>query len=105
LSLEYLLPMTNDKDELIKGLHNNIQRLKTLYDKKKEACSLLNEEKNNLSKRLQAKEVEIQSLEVKLNTLKMAKTLSGNNGDMLEAKVKVNSMVREIDKCIALLNR
>jgi SMC interacting uncharacterized protein involved in chromosome segregation len=97
--------MINDKDELIRSLHDNIKRLKTLYDKEKVACSLLNEEKNNLSKKLQVKEVEIQSLEVKLNTLKLAKTLSGNNGDMLEAKVKVNSMVREIDKCIALLNR
>jgi phage shock protein A len=97
--------MTNDKDELIKSLHDNIQRLKTLYAQEKEACSLLNNEKINLSKKLQAKEVEIQSLEVKLNTLKMAKTLSGSNSDMLDAKVKVNSMVREIDKCIALLNR
>ena len=36
--------------------------------------------------------------------LKMAKAVSGPGEDTGEAKAKINEMVREIDKCLALLN-
>ena len=37
--------------------------------------------------------------------LRMAKALVSTGGDKAEMKLRVNEMVREIDKCIALLNR
>ena len=39
------------------------------------------------------------------NKLKLAKTMVASSHDVHDAKLKVNRMVREIDKCIALLNR
>jgi len=51
-------------------------------------------------------EVEVKEWEKKYDTLKLAKSLTeGDSNDSTEAKKKVARIVREIDKCIALLNR
>ena len=48
---------------------------------------------------------EIDYIKTKFKTLKIAKTVSGTDNDVYETKLRVNRMVREIDKCIALLNK
>jgi len=45
----------------------------------------------------------INQLEEKIKILKLAKTLENKEGNT-EAKLKINELVREIDKCIGLLN-
>jgi hypothetical protein len=45
----------------------------------------------------------IKQLEEKSKILKLAKTLETKEGNV-EAKLKINELVREIDKCIGLLN-
>ena len=45
----------------------------------------------------------IKKLEEKIKILKLAKTLENKEGNV-EAKLKINELVREIDKCIGLLN-
>jgi hypothetical protein len=96
--------MINDKEELINTLQANVLRLKKLYEGEKEACAVIQSEKSDLSEKLNNKEAECISLEAKFNTLKMAKSLSGKS-ETNDAKTKVAFLVREIDKCIALLNR
>jgi phosphopantetheinyl transferase (holo-ACP synthase) len=97
--------MIKDKDELISVLKANIQRLKVLYEKEKETCSEIKNQNMELTAKFAQKEAELQSLEVKYNTLKLAGSLGGDRIDKTEAKNKVTNLVREIDKCIALLNR
>jgi hypothetical protein len=46
---------------------------------------------------------DIKQLEEKHKILKLAKTLETTEGNV-EAKKKINELVREIDKCIGLLN-
>lgn len=41
----------------------------------------------------------------KYEHLKMARSLTGNDNEAHEAKIKINRIVREIDQCIAMLNR
>ncbi|MCK9204060.1 MAG: hypothetical protein M0P58_06405 [Bacteroidales bacterium] len=45
----------------------------------------------------------IKQLEERIKLLKIAKTLEQKEGNV-EAKLKINELVREIDKCIGLLN-
>jgi hypothetical protein len=45
----------------------------------------------------------IGQLEEKIKLLKIAKTLENKEGTV-DAKLKINELVREIDKCIGLLN-
>lgn len=49
-------------------------------------------------------EAKITALEEANKTIKIAKSLTGAE-DSTEAKLKINALVREIDKCIALLNK
>ncbi len=100
-----LLPtMQGNKEELIERLILSINKLQNLYEKEKEARKKLEAINAELLQQLNKKNDEIEALEVKINTLKLAKSLSGLN-DMHDAKLKVTNLVREIDKCIALLNR
>lgn len=43
-------------------------------------------------------------LEDRIHALKIANTMVGSKEDKLITKQKINSLIREIDKCIALIN-
>ncbi|MFD2910160.1 hypothetical protein ACFSX9_15625 [Flavobacterium ardleyense] len=47
---------------------------------------------------------EIASLEGQLDTLKMVNSLLGSEENKRETKLKINSLIREIDYCIAQLS-
>lgn len=49
-------------------------------------------------------ESERKNLNEELKTAKVAGAISGTNGGSYDAKIRINQLVREIDKCIALLN-
>jgi septation ring formation regulator EzrA len=97
--------MINDKEELVNILEANIKKLISLLEKEKEAGVVLKKINFELSERLNQNEEEYKKLEARFNNLKLAKTLSSKAEDGQQAKLKINSLVREIDKCIALLNQ
>jgi hypothetical protein len=47
----------------------------------------------------------LKELEIKYDRIKLTGALLGEGGNALEAKRKITELVREIDKCVALLNR
>lgn len=58
-----------------------------------------------VSKRTQQNQSdEIASLESQLDTLKMVNSLLGSEENKRETKLKINSLIREIDYCIAQLS-
>jgi ABC-type enterochelin transport system substrate-binding protein len=97
--------MANDKEKLISTLQQNIKQLILLYEQEKVAVTELNKVNLQLLSQLKEKEGAYSALEVKYNTLKLAKIMVNNPLELHHAKLRVNSIVREIDKCIALLNR
>jgi phage shock protein A len=50
-------------------------------------------------------EKKLTDTEEKYNNIKLAKTIISVEDNAHDAKIKMNRIVREIDKCIALLNR
>nr|WP_315199474.1 hypothetical protein [uncultured Flavobacterium sp.] len=70
-------------------------------------------EKNNQDLRLEIKNAavltqnqskEIEQLKTQLETLKIANTLLGSDDNKRDTKLKINSIIREIDYCIAQLS-
>ena len=58
-----------------------------------------------LSKKNQQKQTgEIEALKKQLDTLKMVNSLLGSEENKRETKLKINSLIREIDYCIAQLS-
>ncbi len=58
-----------------------------------------------LSVKLQESEEIINKLEIKYERVRLSGALLGEGENALEAKKKISDLVREIDKCVALLNR
>lgn len=48
---------------------------------------------------------QIASMERRISTLEIAGSLEGGTTDKKAAKARINRLMREVDKCIALLNR
>ena len=97
--------MTEEQHDIIIKLRDKVRTLINLYEKTKKEKLSLQEDNSELLSNLSVKQKEIENLEKKYNTLKLAKAMSGDSEESHEAKVKVNKIVREIDKCIALLNK
>ncbi|MBI9057379.1 hypothetical protein L3049_03710 [Labilibaculum sp. DW002] len=97
--------MDQEPNEIVNSLKEQISELISLYKKSKEEKESLIHEKLELMEKIENLNRDKEELDHQYNTLKLAKTFAANSGDSQEAKVKINRIVREIDKCIALLNR
>lgn len=96
--------MTEEHRNLLDELKNKIKNLNTLYTESRQRNIQSSEEIENLKEALEKQKDEYEELKEKYNTLKTAKSILAPEQDNHEAKIKINKMVREIDKCIALLN-
>ena len=65
----------------------------------------LKSEVEKLKLKLSDNEIISDELKRKLETNDLAKTFVSSGEGSKEAKIKINKIVREIDNCIALLNR
>jgi hypothetical protein len=100
------LIMNEEYNKLIAKLNENIQKLMLLYSSEKEKNNKLSEEVNNLNNELNIYKAKYQETERKYDNLKMARSLNGaDTPDEREARLKLNRIIREIDNCIALLNK
>jgi len=97
--------MSTVSEETLNQLKINIGMLVSKYELQANEIERLKDEKDSLKKTVADKEDENRKLLEQYNTLKLAKVFSGNTNDTLATKEGINSIVREIDKCIALLNR
>ena len=89
----------NEIREYVKRLKKSINGYRENEEKMASQLKKLDEEKTNLQN-------EINQLQEQVKLLKLAKQLEGDSvKDTKEVKLKINEMVREIDKCIALMNK
>jgi len=58
-----------------------------------------------LNSELEKRDARIKDLEIKYERVKLTGALLGGEGNGAEAKKKITDLVREIDKCVALLNK
>ncbi|MDR1673706.1 MAG: hypothetical protein LBS09_09655 [Bacteroidales bacterium] len=65
----------------------------------------LKQQAAELSEAVRVKDLELKNLELKCQNLRFSQTIASSPEDVRRAKLEINRMVREIDKCIALLNR
>jgi uncharacterized coiled-coil DUF342 family protein len=89
----------------IERLHNKLELLLSNYQQIKEELNTSSQKVDELSKKLEVQNETIQQLNEKNKVLKLSSSMQGDQGDNKAAKQKINELVREIDKCIALLNK
>ena len=66
---------------------------------------VLEQENNDLSDELKKKEDEISTLQDKIKLMNISKSVDVSKEEVKASRLKINEYVREIDKCIALLNK
>jgi cell shape-determining protein MreC len=97
--------MTERETLLLREFKDKLDQMIDLHQKMKAESQLLKEEKKRLNEQLNLLTISNRDLAKKVEDLRFAKTLVGANEDSHEAKIKINRLVREIDKCISLLNK
>ena len=97
--------MNVDSSEIYGRIKQKVQVLVVAYERAKQENEQRKAQKVELEKQLKAKELAYIELEERYSRLKLAKALKVSEADAHEAKIKVNRIVREIDKCIAFLNK
>jgi hypothetical protein len=97
--------MTPELANEIKLLKNNLHKVKELHSNSVIEINALKQEISKLSQEVEQKEKENKEIENKFESLKLAKIIATSSTDAHDAKIKLNRIVREIDKCISLLNK
>jgi len=91
-------------EELI-VLNRKLDELVSRYSDLNSELTDLKNGNEALTALLQEREDKIKELEIKYERVKLSGALLGEGENASEAKIKINELVREIDKCVALLNR
>ena len=95
-----------ETEQLIDSFKSKFATLAERYTALKAENARLVGENEELRQKLDEKEKEIAENKKEQNTQQLARTfLAASGNDPQEAKNKINKIVREIDNCIALLNR
>lgn len=90
--------------EAIYLLEDKLKDLLYRYEFLKEENQILLKNYAKLHHILQEKTQELKIKQEEYSLLKIAKTIEGSRENTKETKQKINTLVREIDKCIDLLN-
>ena len=91
----------------LEAIHLLEDRLKTLlanYEFLKEENEILLQNVGKLQLQINRNQQTIEDQTKKFELLKIAKTIDGSNDSTRETKLKINALIREIDKCIVQLS-
>jgi chromosome segregation ATPase len=94
----------NGLSELIDSLEVNFFKLNQKVAQLEKKNQELQDELLLSKKNQQKQSSEIEVLKNQLDTLKMVNSLLGSEENKRETKLKINSLIREIDYCIAQLS-
>ena len=93
----------NDEITLISGIEYKVRKLLELKEKDNRKIKVLSDQNLKLEEQIEEQKSYINKLKEQIKKIKIAKSLENSDGSV-EAKLKINEFVREIDKCIGLLN-
>lgn len=90
--------------EIIDTLENKIEKLFASNTRLEQLNLELKTELSNTNVIIQNQSREIDSLKKEYEALKIANSLLGSEENKRDTKLKINSLIREIDYCIAQLS-
>jgi chromosome segregation ATPase len=90
--------------EIIDSLENRIEKLFNKIEGLERDSMALKAELEKATAVIQKQSKSIEDLKSECDTLKMANSLLGGEENKRDTKLKINSLIREIDYCIAQLS-
>ena len=96
--------MTEEEKKLLSTFEARLRHLIYLHDELKRENAGLRKLLENEKLKNEKVQAQYDELEVNYTNLKTATAISLNGSDVKETKLRLSKLVREVDKCIALLN-
>ena len=96
--------MTEEDRKLIKTFEGKLRRFMIIHEEQCQENARLQELLLEKEEKIKQLEQSRRELEAMYTNLKTARTISLYDKDIKETKQRLSGLVREIDKCIALLN-
>lgn len=96
--------MTEDHKRLLSVFEVRVRDLMALCNRQKEQIRELQGALIQKEDELQQTTKKIEELSIKYDNMLTARVVSVNEGEMKSAKMRLSKLVREVDRCIALLN-
>jgi chromosome segregation ATPase len=97
--------MSGQGYEELKILNRKLDELFNKYSNLRTECNDLKTRNEALKYQLQERDDRLKELEIKYERIKLSGALLGEGENAAEARRKITELVREIDRCVALLNR
>jgi len=91
--------------EAIDLLEKTLQNLLSNYEFLKHENEILLHKNTDLHHQLLETKQRLQNQKKEFELLKVAKTIEGSSSNTKNTKLKINSLIREIDKCIVQLQQ
>ena len=96
--------MANNYDELISGFESKLRKLISEYQSLQEQNIRLKAELDRKQTDLMHAHQEVLELRKNYDHLQLAKNIGLSDAEKAESRQQIAKMVREIDKCLALLD-
>lgn len=96
--------MSKDYQSVINNLKSKIELLISKYEQVVSDNKKLVEDLNICNDALNNNTNNVKELETRISNLQLAEAFKSSSADVKEAKQKIGKIVKEIDRCIALLN-
>ena len=96
--------MTEEEKNQLSVFEARLRQLMFLHDELKEKNRFLVEALDKKEQTLQQLQHDYNELEASYTNLKQARIISIHDSDVVATRQRLSKLVREIDKCLALLN-
>lgn len=96
--------MTEEEKNQLSVFEARLRQLMFLHDELKERNRFLVEALDKKDQTLQQLQHDYNELEATYTNLKQARIISIHDSDVVATRQRLSKLVREIDKCLALLN-
>ena len=90
--------------DIVKRLSSEVERLIADHERISQRCRELMAERDKLQRDKRGLEERVRELDTQLKSADLTKAMTGaQGGDVERAKQRINSLLREVDRCIAAI--
>ena len=91
--------------DIIKLLRGEVERLIADHERVSRQCRELTKERDKLLGEKHRLEERVREQDTRIKSLELAEVMRGGDGNVERAKARVNNLLREVDRCIALIKQ
>lgn len=96
--------MTNEQEIALRNFEARVRQLMMAYQDERQKNADLQAQLEACQQQLASAEQTIDGLKKDYDTLKTARMIEVSGDDVKESRAKIARLIREVDKCIALLD-